>query len=447
MKDDRKNRLIELGAEALAEALLELESQNDAAHDVVERMLATAQENVRRFKSKLARLKRRERFVSRRESADLAHTLEGLLDDLRAGVEDPRTGVELLASFYESGEVVMARCDDSIGRIGDTFRFRAKDLFVYYGSRCEDKQWLGELVLRLNLDDAYCLRDVLVDCAADYLPEPVLRDMAASFQEIADRQTDRSDKRHWLHLIEPLARQLKDPALFEKTRIAAWGELNVAACIDIAEVYLESGDPETALSWLEPLPDDAFHSHRRNPLLFAIYGKLGRQDRKVEIAWEIFRSYRSAESLDEMLSVIGEDLRESVISGEAEAILKDPELSYSNAEFLIEVGRVEDAETYILARAGELDGDLYGSLTPLAKSMEAGGRHHAATVLYRALLDSILESGNTRAYSHGVRYLKKLDKMAASVSDWKSIPKHWSYVSALRTAHGRKHSFWSRYDK
>jgi len=275
MNEDRKDRLIELGAEALAEALLELESRNDAAHDVVERMLATSQENVKRFKSKLVRLKRGERFVSWRESADLAHRLESLLDDLRAGVEDPRTGVELLASFFESDKAIMEGCDDSGGRIGDTFRFQAKDLFIFYASRCKEKKWLGDLVMRLTREDQYNLRDVLTDCATDYLPEPVIRDMIASFQESADQETDEDNKRHWLFRIELLARQLKDPALFEKTRIAAWGDLNAAACIDIADVYLESGDPETALSWLEPLPDDTFHSDKRNQLLFSIYGKLG----------------------------------------------------------------------------------------------------------------------------------------------------------------------------
>ena len=73
MKENRKDRLIELGSEALAEALLELESRNDAVHEVVERMLATPNENIKRFKTKLARLKRGRRFVSWREVADLAH--------------------------------------------------------------------------------------------------------------------------------------------------------------------------------------------------------------------------------------------------------------------------------------------------------------------------------------------------------------------------------------
>ena len=109
-------------------------------------------------------------------------------------------------------------------------------------------------------------------------------------------------------------------------------------------------------------------------MLFSIYGRLGAREKKTEIAWEIFRGYRSAESLAELLTVIGEDLRESVISGEAEAILEDPQLSYSDADFLIEVGRINDAESYILSRAGELDGDFYNSLVPLAESMEADGR-------------------------------------------------------------------------
>ena len=72
--------------------------------------------------------------------------------------------------------------------------------------------------------------------------------MIANLQKWADKEKDEYGKRHHLMLIESLARQIKDAKLFEKTRIASWGKLSTAALIDIARVYLESGDVETAHS-------------------------------------------------------------------------------------------------------------------------------------------------------------------------------------------------------
>jgi hypothetical protein len=63
------------------------------------------------------------------------------------------------------------------------------------------------------------------------------------------------------------------------------------------------------------------------------------------------------------------------------------------------------------------------------------------------LLDSILRRGQTKTYPHGVRYLKKLDRLAQSVSDWHDHRDHAAYVQQLRQNHGRKTSFWSRYEK
>jgi hypothetical protein len=44
MKSYKKQQLIELGAGALADALLELASRDDSASDLVDRMIATPEE-------------------------------------------------------------------------------------------------------------------------------------------------------------------------------------------------------------------------------------------------------------------------------------------------------------------------------------------------------------------------------------------------------------------
>lgn len=132
-------------------------------------------ENIQRFKTKLAAIKRSQRFIRWGEAAGFARELQDLLQDLKIGVSDPKQGAELVAAFYETDKGTLGNCDDSNGHVGDVYRFDAKELFVGYARRCPDKEWLVNLVLKLNRDDDYGVRDTLINGAAEYLPEPHIR--------------------------------------------------------------------------------------------------------------------------------------------------------------------------------------------------------------------------------------------------------------------------------
>lgn len=448
MNNQRKRRLMDLGTEVLADALLQLANCSEAADDLVNRLIASPEENIQRFKAKLSRLKRLRRFIHWEESTKFARELTALLHDLAASVDDPETGVELVLSFYETDKRVLGNCDDSNGHVGNVYRFDAKELFVGYASRCEDKAWLAKLVLKLNQEDDYGIRDTLVDCAVAYLPESNIRTMIAKLQKWAEREDDKYDQRRWLMLVESLARQIKDAPLFEQTRSTSWDELPTAACVDIAQVYLESGDAEIALSWLERIPEgESFQARERDHLLLTIYGQLGEPEKQAAIAWRIFRRYRSVEALQKLLAVIGKDQWDAAVTDEVTMILNENSLSLSDAAFLIELERVDEAEGYLLERTDQLNGDYYENLIPLAESLERGKYPLSASMIYRALLDSILHRGQSKTYPHGVRYLKKLDRLATTISEWRGMDDHKTYLKQLRQTHGRKRSFWSRYKK
>ena len=204
--NDRKQKLIDLGPDALADALLNLAVHSEEADDLIEQMIATPKENVQRFKKKLSGLKRRKRFIGWRESAGFSRELEMLLQDLKSGVDDPLTGVELVAAFYEADNTIFEMCDDSSGNIGDVFRYDAKELFVDYAKRCEEKQKIADIILKVNQKDNYGIRDTLIDCAGECLPEEVIRTMIDRLQKRADKEKDEYGKRHHLMLIESLAR-------------------------------------------------------------------------------------------------------------------------------------------------------------------------------------------------------------------------------------------------
>ncbi len=444
---DRKQKLIALGADALADALLDLAVHSDEADDLIEQLIATPKENVQRFKKKLSGLKRRKRFISWRESAGFTRELEMLLQDLKSSVDDPLTGVELVAAFYESDNTIFEMCDDSSGNIGDVFRYDAKELFVDYASRCNNKEKIADIILKVNQKNNYGIRDTLIDCAGEYLPEDVIRTMIATLQKWADKEKDERGKRHHLMLIESLARQVKDAKLFEKTRIVSWGKLSTAALIDIARVYLESGDVETAHSWLKKIPEDeTYQAYERDKLLEEIYLKQGDSEKLTELLFQKFRSYHSIDTLQTLLDVIGHEKRNEVVTDEMAQILKADRLLESDAEFLISIGKIDEAEEYLLGLANQLNGDLYGSLLSLAEAMESENRHLITSLIYRSLLLSILERGYTKAYPHGIRYMKKLDKLAVTVSDWKKFNSHEVFKEQVKEAHGRKRSFWSKYE-
>lgn len=446
--EDQRNKLINLGPEILADALLDLGSRDDDAAAVVERLTSTPKENQKRFKSKLAGLKRQRRFIDWREAPEFARKLEVLLADLRAGVKDSQTGVELVSSFFECDRSIFERCDDSSGIIGGVFQFDARDLFIHYAVQVEDKEWLCDRLLALYEQDAYDVRAELVDSASEYLPPEFLRNLAGVMWRHSENEKPGLYLNSWLRGVQSLARQLKDAALFEKAAVAAAPEKPLSVCLDIAKVYLESGDAGQALSWLEGAPrGNPNFENDRDALLLTAYKQLGNKEMAAETAWRIFRNHRSVANLDVLLEVVGEEKRQWIVDQQVQEVNSRERLDYAAAPFLLEMGRSGEAETYIIDRVDQLDGGLYELMVPLAKRMEEAERRLGAVAVYRALLESILARALSKYYHHGVRYLKKLDSLAPEVSDWRSLAPHEIYKDGLFEAHARKKSFWAKYGR
>lgn len=165
-----------------------------------------------------------------------------------------------------------------------------------------------------------------------------------------------------------------------------------------------------------------------------------------DLLFKKFRAYPSTETLQTLLDAIGHDKRDDIIAAEMAKILKSDKLRESDAEFLISVGKIDEAEAYLLERADQLNGDGYSSLLSLVEMLESENRHLPVSLIYRSLLVSILERGYPKSYPHGLRYLKKLDKLAKAVSDWKSLEPHEAFKDRIYQNHRRKLSFWSKYE-
>ncbi len=445
--DELREKLSKLGATRLANALAYLSLRTEGGTEYVEALLLTPEEATKRFKSKLAGLKRRRKYIDWRAAPDFARELELILATLHEGVDDPKTGLGLVGEFFSCDGAIFERSDDSSGLIGDVFRYDALNLFVAYASRCTDKGFVCDLLLRLYEHDDYGVRTELVAKASGFLPEKEMRALASEFWERAKAEPlDSYEAGKWWIGVELLARQLGDPELFEKAELSAHPKLSSPTCMEIAEVYLENDDPEMALFWMERIsPTDRFRADAQDQLLYSIHERLGDRERMAEIAWRLFRNCRSRSTLDMLLQALGESERERVIEEQVEPIMGSATFSYDDAAFLVDMGRLDDASEYLFRYRDQLDGNLYQFLLPLAKALEEGGRFLGAILVYRSLLESILGRAQSHYYHHGVRYLKKLDVLSPSVKDWRGLPSHEDYKENLLEAHGRKRSFWSKY--
>lgn len=163
-----------------------------------------------------------------------------------------------------------------------------------------------------------------------------------------------------------------------------------------------------------------------------------------EVAWRIFRRSRCPETLDLLLSTIGEHRRRQVVKKEIEYLMAGKDLEYQDVHFMLHMGEVIKAEEFVLSRSLQLDGSRYNDILPLAETFEQHKRYLTTSILYRSLVDSILERGISKYYHHAIRYMERLNSLMVFVQDWQGFQSHDDYITTLKKLHARKSSFWDK---
>lgn len=402
---------------------------------------------VKDFKKAVTAAKNRRDMFWRSQAPELALMLTEELEQLKKAVKDPQVGAEALIDFYKRDAEIFEKCDDSFGNVGDIFRITAVEMFADYASRCTDKDKIADQVLLLQEDSNYGVRDILIDKASCFLDKRGIERLIDIIERKVPTGQDIISQRPWLFMIESLARQIKDGALFERTRERNWQGLNSRAYIEIAKVYFFSGDASTAYDRLQKAAEcGARDDYDYTELFREVCRALGKTEEVSRVSWDIFHRHRCLDTLNELISQIGEDKRAETIYKEVDLIMEAKELSITDAQFLLDVGEGQGAQDYIMARREQLDGEQYYHLPPLAENLEAKGLYFAAVVIYRALLEANLAKALSKYYSHGVRYLLRLDALADHIADWRGIEPHAGYVQKIRQQHGRKSAFWAKYE-
>jgi hypothetical protein len=157
--------------------------------------------------------------------------------------------------------------------------------------------------------------------------------------------------------------------------------------------------------------------------------------------WAIFEQGLSAEYLRAFIKRLP-DFDDEEAEHRALAYVRQYPDFHAALYFLSEWPAHGLAAELVLARHGELDGNHYGLLTPVADALEQG-HPLAATLMLRSMIDFSLDRAKSTRYGHAARHLQTCEYLAKRIEDFGDHPGHDAYVAQLRLRHGRKCGFWN----
>jgi hypothetical protein len=396
------------------------------------------------------------RFIAYGDSREVAAEMAEIAEDIRTDVlpRDPEKAEVLAQKLICLDQVIFDRVDDSDGIIGDELRgactlWLDAAAAVRATHTVSGTDWPAALYEFYQAND-YGVREPLLEQAHRLLHEDELRAVASRFEDDARRtmisaRTGRAERHRVFgpsSAMGLVARALRDPKLYEQSILVHSPQPNALQANDIAEQYLICGDGAGALRWLDGTCTDNGQFERLD-LLDRAYELMGDRDRQIEIRRERYRLAPGVHSYRALEGILPIGARGAFRARACQDAKTSPNVATAS-ELLFILEEPALAEEVIVERFEQLDGRNYVLLTSLVKTAKANGQLLAAALIWRALIEAILNRGYAKAYGHAARYLLELRAIAASIADYRGHPSHASYESALRLAHGRKASFWGR---
>jgi hypothetical protein len=432
----------------LVSAALAARQGPDAVARIVDRRLA-ALEGARGYID----WQKRRAFV-----LDLDATVSVVLNELRP--LDAEAALDRLVRFLGGAEEVFARVDDGAGTVQGVYD-RAAEAAVEIGAALPSgtaARVASGLLPRVLADPTGALTALLRALIGRLDPETLapidaeVAGLAAETGALTGRRepamTGRLRRLLLLRLRQDIAERRGDVDAFIALELEAMP--GAPDRVDIAARLLRAGRPAEALDWLrrdspQPLTradliDGAAIERESAVLEIQALDALGRGAEAQDLRWRGFAGRLDAEMLRAYLAKLpdfedDEALRRALAQVEA---FPDPHRALG---FLVRWPDLERAARLVTGRPGLWAGERYTILAPAAEAL-AQDYPRAATLLYRALLDDILDRGRSQAYGHGAAYLKELDRIAERADLAGLDPDPQAYRAALKRRHGRKYGFW-----
>ena len=435
-----------LGAERLAELLIEVSTGNAAAKRRLRIELAGENgpaEVAREVMKRLLTIARSQSYVDWHRKKALVGDLETQRRAIAetVGPSDPGEAVELLWRFVALAPGLYNRTDDSSGAVGDVLRAAVADLGVVAMNAKTDPDALAARVFSALRDNDYAQYDGLIEALAPALGPRGLAALKAHFldwqrEPVPPKPADKDRRRIGYSTsgaiyadefeaqskgltINVALQQIADAegdvdAYIAQQTGAAKGVPRVAA--DIARRLLDAGRAEEALAATDAV-DRERHFGGYNPYhpewedaRLAALDALGRKDAAQAFRWSLFESRLSVERLREYLRRLP-DFDDIEAERKALALAVNHAQPYHALSFFLRWPDLAKAAELVLRDDRTWNGDLYEILTPASETL-ADPQPLAATKLLRAMIEFALDAARSKRYRHAARHLVECERLA-----------------------------------
>ncbi|TRD17282.1 DUF6880 family protein [Palleronia caenipelagi] len=470
-----KKNLVGLGAETLADLLLEA-VKGDAARQRRVRMVLNAEQSpaeaAAEVRKRFSQIRRAKSWLDGSAQRKLARELKELIDLIgqRIGPEEAKTGFELLWALLGLSPQIQERTDDSYGVIGDVMDAAMEAIADLAPRLTLDPEELAGTVFDALMDNGYGEYDgaipalgealgpkglarlkTLAEAARAAPVEPVdvegcgtLGDPARIFEILRDRRGRtletilqdvadlEGDVDAWLARYTPEQLTYHTIAPAAAQRLLAAGRAEEALAV-VQTCLARQEARERAFD----IPDvDEAH--------FACLKELGREEELQAALWTRFETRLCVPTLRDYLKRLPDFEDDEALIRAQEHVLAHPSL-WDALAFCLEWPDPALGARLVLSRAGELDGNAYEILTPAADAL-APEHPLAAVLIWRSMILFALEKARSSRYGHAARHLASCAAAEAAIDDYGPHPDHQSFVRSLRKDHGRKHGFWGWVD-
>jgi len=460
-----------LGADRLAELLLEL-AQGDAAAKRGLRMELVSRNGGdvgTEIRKRLKSIAKSRSFVDWRKIRKLAHDLDIQRTAIMTHVAPakPAEAVDLLWRMLEMAPKIYERCDDSNGAIGSVISMTLDDLGSIAGSAKLEPGTLAERVFEGVCANDYGQFDGLIALMAEALGDDGLGVLKARFEEFSAKPPVKPSKeerrviafgsggpmyeddyvaRHHARTVKSALTEISDALGDVDGYIARFSDedrANPAIAAGIAERLLGVQRAEEAMAALAGAEDKSQNGGHWPDWLrvkIDVLDALGRADEAQAERWAIFERTLSSECLRSYLKHLPDFDDEEAESKALADVSLYPNFHHA-LSFMIDWPALDLAAEMVLARHGEIDGNIYSLLTPAADALEQS-YPLAATLMLRAMVDYSLDNAKSTRYGYAARHLQTCEYLAKRIESFGDHAEHDAFVAGLRLRHGRKSGFW-----
>ena len=461
-----------LGAERLAQLLIEVSAGNAAAKRKLRLALAGAQgprEAAREIARRLTSIARARRVVSWKARKALVADLE---TQRRAIVEqiapaDAEEALALMWRFMALASPVFERCGDSSGAVIDIFHQACADLGEIAAKVRSQPKALARAVFDALQDNGHGQHDELIANMAPALGAEGLAALKSMVEEFGRAATPAPPKNQCRAAARGASGGACEHEMAEEERrlAVAMALRDIADAQGDADGFIAQYDPETrrapkiaagiarcllaagrageALAFLEraEIHEDRWIPREWQDARLEALEAVGRAEEAQAFRWDCFERDLSVEHLRAYLERLPDfDDVEAEERAMAHA-LTHPSL-LAALEFFLSWPAADRAAELLIARHEEIDGDHYEYLVPAAEELSER-RPLAATLALRAMIDFTLNKARSTRYRYAAAHLDACARLAGEIDDFGPFETHDAYVAGLKEEHGRKLAFWS----